>query len=93
MYFQDVQRLGEGLPNLVRNYKIPGEKFNHADVVLGIDASKLIFKPIIEFMNTYRDLKGRVSAVGPTDMKKSAVPDRKKPHRSLLGIDLLGREW
>lgn len=46
----DVYRLAEQLPNLVRKYRVPHDKFNHLDFLWAIDSPTLLYKTLEDFM-------------------------------------------
>jgi len=49
---QDVEQLASKLPNLLQQYLVPLSDFNHLDYLWAIDADTLVYKPIIEKMNS-----------------------------------------
>jgi lysosomal acid lipase/cholesteryl ester hydrolase len=48
----DVEQLASKLPNLLQQYLVPLSDFNHLDYLWAIDADTLVYKPIIEKMNS-----------------------------------------
>lgn len=44
----DIVKLQKQLPNVIKNYLVPHEKFNHADFVLGISAPHLVYDEIMK---------------------------------------------
>jgi len=49
---QDVEQLASKLPNLLQQYLVPLPEFNHLDYLWAINADTLVYKPIIEKMNS-----------------------------------------
>jgi len=49
----DVYRLAELLPNLVRKYRVPFDKFNHQDFLWAIDSPTLLYETAEEFMKLF----------------------------------------
>ncbi len=49
---RDVEALF-ALPNLVDNYRVPMQKFNHIDFIWGVDADKLVFKRIFKLFGRF----------------------------------------
>lgn len=45
----DVYRLAELLPNLVRKYRVPHDKFNHLDFLWAIDSPSLLYETLEQF--------------------------------------------
>jgi hypothetical protein len=45
---QDVSWLTAGLPNLIHNYRVPYDKFNHLDFHWAIEADVLVYANILE---------------------------------------------
>ncbi len=45
---EDYERLLKELPNVISNYTIPYDQWNHLDFAWGIDADKLLFPKILE---------------------------------------------
>lgn len=45
---EDVKKLIEELPNVVKDYLVPHEKFNHFDYIWGVDAPRLVFDDIVK---------------------------------------------
>ena len=52
--FQDVDRLTSRLPNLVRNYLVPFEEWNHLDFLWGNDAKNILYPEILRNMEDFR---------------------------------------
>lgn len=44
----DIEKLRKQLPNVIKHYLVPYELFNHADFVLGKDASHLVYNEIVK---------------------------------------------
>jgi hypothetical protein len=53
--FQDVLRLTSVLPNLVRNYLVPYELWNHLDFLWGKDAYKILYPEVLRNMEDFRE--------------------------------------
>lgn len=57
--FADVQRLKGELPNVIKDYQITEEKFNHKfnhmDIIFGINARTIVFDEILRTMKTHSD--------------------------------------
>ncbi|XP_017770503.1 PREDICTED: lysosomal acid lipase/cholesteryl ester hydrolase-like [Nicrophorus vespilloides] len=50
----DVKRLAENLTNTnYEMYKIPLDTFNHVDFLWGIDAPRLVYGPMMDYLRTY----------------------------------------
>lgn len=49
---EDISKLIKELPNVVKDYIVPYEKFNHVDFVLGVDAPELVYTEILKMMNS-----------------------------------------
>jgi pimeloyl-ACP methyl ester carboxylesterase len=49
----DVYRLAEQLPNLVRKYRVPHDKFNHLDFLWAIDSVPLLYKTMEDFQKLF----------------------------------------
>lgn len=45
---EDVKKLIKELPNVVKNYLVPHDKFNHLDYIWGVDAPRLVFDDIVK---------------------------------------------
>lgn len=50
---KDVQKLKEELPNVVKDYLVTEKKFNHMDLLFGLDASRLIFEEILTSIKSF----------------------------------------
>jgi len=50
---KDVSRLASVLPHLVRNYKVPYDKFTHLDFLFAIDVNKFVYNNIFELLDKY----------------------------------------
>ncbi|EFN89852.1 lipase 3 [Harpegnathos saltator] len=48
----DMRRLYRKLNNVIDVYRVPFEKFNHLDFLWGIDAPKLVYKRLLQDINT-----------------------------------------
>lgn len=48
---KDVEKLKEELPNIVGDYEVPFEKFNHLDYLWGIDVVSLVYTDLINNMD------------------------------------------
>ncbi|KAG7200941.1 hypothetical protein KM043_003301 [Ampulex compressa] len=51
---KDVNLLSSMLGNVVLNYKIPTNSFNHYDFIWGRSASQLVFAPVLRLLSRYR---------------------------------------
>ncbi|XP_064097592.1 lipase 3-like [Macrobrachium nipponense] len=49
----DVARLAADLPNLVLNYNVPKEEFNHLDFGWGIHANEYVYTKVLELFAAY----------------------------------------
>lgn len=49
---EDIKILVEALPNVVKQYIIPHERFNHVDFIFGKDAPKLVYDEIVKTMKS-----------------------------------------
>lgn len=49
----DVYRLAELMPNLVRKYRVPHDKFNHQDFLWAIDSPSLLYETVEDFMKRF----------------------------------------
>ncbi|KAA0187244.1 hypothetical protein HAZT_HAZT009873 [Hyalella azteca] len=49
----DVARLVTELPNLVHNYRVPFDKFNHIDFIWAISADELVYNEVLSVMAQY----------------------------------------
>lgn len=63
----DVERLFPRLPNLIKSYLVPHEKFNHIDFLWGTDAHQLLYQEIMITMNSTETL--------PTKSSKNSVKE------------------
>lgn len=52
---EDVERLIPMLPNVIKSYLVPHDKFNHLDFLWGTQAPQLLYKEIIETMKSSYD--------------------------------------
>ena len=50
---KDVEYLINGLPNIIKNYKVPFPKFNHVDFLWAMDAPKMVFEPIAKILHKH----------------------------------------
>lgn len=50
LFVTDVERLAKVLPNVINNYLVPHDRFNHIDFLWGIDAPRLVYDEIIKTM-------------------------------------------
>lgn len=50
---KDIQRLKAELPNVVKDYLVTEKKFNHLDLLYGVDAPRLIFEEIITTIKSF----------------------------------------
>lgn len=48
---KDIAVLSKSLPNVVHNYLVPHEKFNHIDFLYAIDVQKLVNDEVVKMMN------------------------------------------
>ncbi|XP_037958909.1 lipase 3-like [Teleopsis dalmanni] len=53
---EDMQRLARELPNVVENYLVPLEKWNHMDPIIGSDAKIILYDKIIQVQKKLIDL-------------------------------------
>lgn len=44
---KDIRKLIAELPNVVNDYLVPHEKFNHVDFVMGMDAQRLVYDKMV----------------------------------------------
>lgn len=49
---KDVQRLVAELPNVVHDYLLPHDAFNHVDFISGVDAPRLVYDEITKTMKS-----------------------------------------
>lgn len=54
---KDVVKLIKLLPNVINDYPISHEKFNHVDFLYGIDAEHLVYDEILRTMEPNNQLK------------------------------------
>ena len=54
-FFQDVIRLTTVLPNLVSDYLVPLDAFNHLDYLWGIDADTLLYDEILLNLEKFKE--------------------------------------
>lgn len=47
---EDVRLLIKELPNVVNDYLVPYEKFNHVDFIVGVDANRLFYDEVVKTM-------------------------------------------
>ncbi|KAF2365993.1 AB-hydrolase lipase domain [Trinorchestia longiramus] len=50
---EDVARLAPELPNLILDYRVPFDKFNHLDFVWAVNASDLVYDAVLEVLAEY----------------------------------------
>ncbi|KAK9720509.1 alpha/beta-hydrolase lipase region [Popillia japonica] len=50
----DVQRLVSQLPKNIGTYEVPLKSFNHVDFLWGKDAKKLVYEPLLKFLQKYK---------------------------------------
>ncbi|XP_075230311.1 lipase 1-like [Lycorma delicatula] len=51
--YKDVEELMNRLPNLIRNYTIPSDKFNHMDFLWAKNAKELVYDDMMSIMKNY----------------------------------------
>lgn len=51
----DMKHLKSDLPNVVRFYRVPDDKFTHVDFAWGSNATDILYKPVIQLMDRYRN--------------------------------------
>lgn len=49
---KDVKKLIRKLPNVVLDYPVPHEKFNHADFAFGKDARRLVYEQVLKMIKS-----------------------------------------
>lgn len=49
---KDTRILLKRLPNVVKNYIVPHEKFNHLDFIIGTQAKSLVYDELLKTMNS-----------------------------------------
>lgn len=49
---RDVDRLKTSLSNVINDYLVPHEKFNHLDFISGIDAEHLVYDEVVKTMQS-----------------------------------------
>lgn len=54
---KDVEKLSNLLPNVINNYLIPHERFNHLDFLYGVDVQHLLNDKILNTMNSIGQMK------------------------------------
>ncbi|XP_028397346.1 lysosomal acid lipase/cholesteryl ester hydrolase-like [Dendronephthya gigantea] len=52
---RDVASLAKALPNVIYSQEIP--KWEHLDFIWGLDASRLVYKPLLKYLNEYAMLE------------------------------------
>jgi lysosomal acid lipase/cholesteryl ester hydrolase len=57
---QDVTLLAKALPDLVHSEEIPN--WEHLDFIWGLDAAKLVYKPLMNYLNEFAGL-GKKSGI------------------------------
>ncbi|KAK8754079.1 hypothetical protein OTU49_010156 [Cherax quadricarinatus] len=50
---KDVSNLAAHLPNLIINYIVPLQDFNHIDFVWGVDAAQYVYRVILKYMKFF----------------------------------------
>lgn len=48
---KDIAKLSKLLPNVIHNYLVPHEKFNHIDFLYAIDVQRLVNDEVVKVMN------------------------------------------
>lgn len=48
---KDIDQLSKLLPNVVHNYLVPHDKFNHIDFLYAIDVQRLVNDEIVKMIN------------------------------------------
>ncbi len=80
---KDYQRLLVELPNVIDNYTVPYDKWNHMDFAWGIDADKLLFPRVLE--NTRkaeeRYRKEKEKAEKSATVKEEKKKEKKSEHK------------
>jgi lysosomal acid lipase/cholesteryl ester hydrolase len=51
----DVTLLAKALPNVVHIEEIP--KWEHLDFIWGLDAARLVYKPLIKYLNQFSGME------------------------------------
>ncbi|XP_018019014.1 uncharacterized protein LOC108675500 [Hyalella azteca] len=51
---EDVALCVERLPNVILNYRVPREDFNHLDFIFPEQAAGLVYRPILQLLSWYR---------------------------------------
>lgn len=51
----DVERLWKELPNVIKKYMVPHDRFNHADFVWGLDAPRIVYDELLKTMESIRN--------------------------------------
>ena len=47
-YLQDVDRVKSELPNVVLDYEVPYEKFNHLDFLYAMNAKSVVYDKLLQ---------------------------------------------
>ena len=54
----DVKLLQKALPNVVYSDEIPN--WEHLDFIWGLDAARLVYKPLVKYLNQFANLETKV---------------------------------